>query len=58
MVKATLLGSNIDRKLAHARDYEFEKARTREELLEMLHEPPGAGAIQKIRAIEDWQRKR
>jgi phage terminase small subunit len=50
MAKAKLLGLIIDRQeVGSPRDYEFEKARTREELIEMLHERLGPIAVERFK---------
>jgi hypothetical protein len=50
MAKAKLLGLIIDRQeVGSPRDYEFEKARSREELLEMLHERLGPLAVERFK---------
>jgi hypothetical protein len=50
IAKARLLGLIIDRqKVGSPQDYEFEKARTREELLEMLHERLGPAAVERFK---------
>lgn len=50
MPKAKLLGLIIDRQeVGSSQDYEFEKARTREELLNMLHERLGPAAVERFK---------
>jgi hypothetical protein len=47
---AKLLGLIIDRQeVGSPRDYEFEKASTREELLNMLHERLGPAAVERFK---------
>jgi hypothetical protein len=50
MAKAKLLGLIIDRQeVGSPQDYEFENARTREELLEMLHDRLGPMAVERFK---------
>jgi hypothetical protein len=50
LAKAKLLGLIIDRQeLGSPQDYEFKKARTREELLEMLRERLGPAPVERFK---------